>query len=168
MQHEIMVTIEVDEPYATHVDVDAVEQLVGHVLRGEGVDELIEVSIWITDEDELHTLNRTYRNVDRSTDVLSFGADDDAETPFVVAPDQVRYLGDLAISYPHVVQQAADYGHSEQRELSYLVTHGLLHLLGYDHEQPDEARVMRGREEALLGALGITRESLHGASETSD
>jgi probable rRNA maturation factor len=56
-----------------------------------------------------------------------------------------------------VVRQADEYGHSRQRELSYLVTHGLLHLLGYDHEQPEQAQVMRSREEALLGALGITR-----------
>lgn len=164
-EQEFVVTIEVDQPFAAQVDQDELEQLVAHVLRGEGVPAPAEVSIWITDEDELHTLNRTYRNVDASTDVLSFGeeAEDDAALPFVSAPDQPRYLGDLAVSFPHVEHQAAEYGHSRQRELSYLVTHGLLHLLGYDHEQPDDAQVMRGREEALLGALGITRESLHGA-----
>lgn len=153
----IVVTIEVDEPYIEQVDQQAIEQLVAHVLRAENVQPPVEVSVWITNEDELHTLNRTYRNVDSSTDVLSFGAEAD-ETPFISAPDQPRYLGDLAISFPHVVRQAEEYGHSRQRELSYLVTHGVLHLLGYDHMQPDEAQVMRGREEALLGALGITRE----------
>jgi probable rRNA maturation factor len=158
-QEYATITIEVDAPYQSQIDTAALEQLTTHVLRGEGVAGPVEVSIWITDEDELHTLNRTYRNVDSSTDVLSFGADDDDDTPFVSAPDQPRYLGDLAISFPHAVRQAEEYGHSLQRELSYLLTHGLLHLLGYDHEQPDDARVMRGREEALLGALGITRES---------
>jgi probable rRNA maturation factor len=157
-QEYAIVTIEVDEPYAPQIDAAALEQLTTHVLHGESVAGPVEVSIWITDEDELHTLNRTYRNVDASTDVLSFGADDDADTPFVSAPDQPRYLGDLAISFPHALRQAEEYGHSLQRELSYLLTHGLLHLLGYDHEQPDDARLMRGREEALLGALGITRE----------
>lgn len=152
-----MVSIEVDAPFADEADPAALEQLAAHVLAGEGVAPPAEVSIWITDEDQLHTLNRTYRNVDRSTDVLSFGAEDDDATPFVSAPDQPRYLGDLAVSFPHVVRQAEEYGHSRQRELSYLVTHGLLHLLGYDHEQPADAERMRGREEALLGALGITR-----------
>lgn len=151
------ITIEIDEPFAEAVDPEALTQVAEQVMRGEGVAPPAELSIWITDEDELHTLNRTYRNVDRSTDVLSFGADDD-DTRFVLAPDQTRYLGDLAVSFPHVVRQAEEYGHSQQRELSYLVTHGILHLLGYDHEQPDDARRMRAREEALLGALGITRD----------
>ena len=159
---QFVVLVEADEPYADEVDSAALVHLVGHVLRGEGVAEPTEVSIWITNEDELHTLNRTYREVDAATDVLSFGEAPDADTSFVRAPDQPRYLGDLAISFPHVVRQAAEYGHSRQRELSYLVTHGLLHLLGYDHEQPAEAQVMRGREEALLGALGITREGAYG------
>jgi probable rRNA maturation factor len=159
-QENVTVTIEVDEPFSPEVDTAALEQLTQHVLRGEGVAEPIEVSIWITNEDELHTLNRTYRGVDASTDVLSFGAEDDEDPTarFISAPDQPRYLGDLAVSYPHAVRQAAEYGHSLQRELSYLVTHGLLHLLGYDHERSEDAQVMRGREEALLGALGITRE----------
>ncbi len=161
-QAQFIVTIEVDEPFAAEVEPGPIEQLVEHVLRGEGVSAPAEVSIWITDEAELQTLNRTYRGIDASTDVLSFGVDDDT-TPFVHAPDQPTHLGDLAISFPHVERQAAEYGHTRQRELSYLVTHGLLHLLGYDHEQPEEAQRMRGREEALLGALGITRENLHGA-----
>ena len=156
---EFVVTIEVDDPFSAEVDLAELEQLVGHVLRGEGVAAPAEVSVWITDEDELHTLNRTYRNVDSSTDVLSFGAEpeDEEAQPFVSAPDQPRYLGDLAVSFPHVVRQAEEYGHSRQRELSYLVTHGLLHLLGYDHEQPDEQRAMREREEAALAPVGLTR-----------
>ncbi len=157
-----LVTIEIDDPFVEAVDVDALEQLVAHVLHGENVVEPAEVSIWITTEEELHRLNRDYRNKDSSTDVLSFGGEGEDDTTFVGAPDQPRYLGDLAVSFAHVVGQAKEYGHSQQRELSYLVTHGLLHLLGYDHEQPDEAQHMRGREEVLLGALGIGREYLHG------
>ena len=161
MEHEYAtINVEVDEPFAAAIDAAALEVLAAYVLQGEGVAGPVEVTIWITSEDELHRLNQTYRNVDSSTDVLSFGmGDGEDELPFVSAPDQPRYLGDLAVSYPHAARQAAEYGHSLQRELSYLVTHGLLHLLGYDHEEPTEAQVMRGREEALLGALGITRES---------
>ncbi|MBV9786586.1 MAG: rRNA maturation RNase YbeY [Chloroflexi bacterium] len=158
-QEYVTVTIEVDEPYTDAIDTAELERLTEHVLRGESVAGPVEVSIWITNEEELHTPNRTYRNVDSSTDVLSFGEDEDADTVFVSAPDQPRYIGDLAISYPHAVRQAEEYNHSLQRELSYLVTHGLLHLLGYDHEAPEDGKLMRGREEALLGALGITRES---------
>ena len=153
------VTVEVDESYADDVDVGALEQLAAHVLRGEGVAAPAEVSVWITNEDELHALNRQYRDKDSSTDVLSFGSEGDDDTPFVTAPGQPRYLGDLAISFPHVIRQAEEYGHSRQRELGYLLTHGLLHLLGYDHEVPEDAARMRGREEALLGALGISRDA---------
>ncbi len=154
------VSIEIDEPYANEVDADSIERLVEHVLRGEGIAEPAELSIWITDQAQLHELNRSYRNVDRSTDVLSFGAE--GAGSFVAAPGQPRYLGDLAVSFPHVVRQAEEYGHARQRELGYLVTHGILHLLGYDHEQPDDAASMRKREEALLGALGMTRDGQHG------
>lgn len=153
-----IVTVDVDEHYLSEVDADTLEQLVGHVLRGEGLAAPAEVSIWVTNEEELQALNRTYRSKDTSTDVLSFGNEDTPEIPFITAPDQPRYLGDLAISFPHVVRQAEEYGHSRQRELSYLVTHGLLHLLGYDHEEPVEAQEMRSREEALLGDLGISRD----------
>ena len=156
-EQSFTITVDVDTPSAAEVDVDALEQLAGHVLRGENVAPPAEVSVWITDEDELHTLNRQYRDKDSSTDVLSFGNDDDAA--FVTAPGQPRYLGDLAISFPHVMRQAEEYGHSRQRELGYLLTHGLLHLLGYDHEEPEDATRMRGREEALLGALGISRDA---------
>ncbi len=158
-QNTIEVTIDVDDRFASEVDTDEVVQLIRHVLQAEGA-STGEVSIWITDEAELHALNRTYRGVDRSTDVLSFG--EDKSTTFVSAPGQPHHLGDLAVSYPHVVRQAEEYGHSRRRELSYLVTHGLLHLLGYDHERPEDAEVMRRREEELLGDLQITRENAHG------
>jgi probable rRNA maturation factor len=157
MQDQIEITLDVDEQFEPLVDQNQIFTLARHVLRAEGITEPSEVSIWITDEAELHTLNRTYRGVDRSTDVLSFGTDD-TETPFVIAPGQPRPLGDLAISYSHVVRQAEEYGHSQRRELCYLITHGLLHLLGYDHEEPQDAQVMREREETLLAELGIQRE----------
>jgi probable rRNA maturation factor len=160
MTNQWDIQIDVDEPFAADVDHDNVVEVARHVLQAEGVESPATVTIWITDEDELLTLNRTYRGVDRSTDVLSFGTEDD---DFVAPPNEPRHLGDLAVSFPHVTRQAEEYGHSRQRELCYLVTHGLLHLLGYDHEQPDAARRMRMREEALLGELGITREAADGA-----
>lgn len=160
MNQEYEIVIEVDPPYVAEVPTALLEQVAREVLRGEAVAGPLDVSVWITNANELHTLNRTYRNVDRSTDVLSFGEDaDDDDLPFVQVPDEPRHLGDLAISFEHVVEQAEEYGHSRQRELTYLLTHGLLHLLGYDHETPEEAAAMRSREEAFLGKLGLSRDS---------
>ena len=161
MPTQFDIQIDVDEPFADDVDTANLTTVAQQVLEAENVQPPATITIWITDEEELHTLNRDYRGVDRSTDVLSFGTDDDKQ--FVAPPSEPRHLGDLAVSFPHVVQQAADYNHSHARELSYLVTHGILHLLGYDHEQPDDALRMRAREEAILNALGITREAAGGA-----
>jgi len=161
------IDVEVDAPFAAAVDVDELVAVASAALRHEGVEGPAELGIWITNEDEVHQLNRTYRGVDSSTDVLSFGEDDDDEARFVLAPGAVHHLGDIAISYPHVVRQAGEYGHSQTRELAYLLVHGLLHVLGYDHEQSEAAAEMRTREEAILLPLGITRESLHGRESSN-
>lgn len=154
------IVIDVDQPYAGEVDVGALAIVARQVLSGEQVTAPLDVGIWITNAAELHTLNRTYRNVDSATDVLSFGEEaDEPLSPFFQTPDEPRHLGDLAISYDHVVQQAEEYGHSRERELAYLLTHGLLHLLGYDHEAPEAAIEMRQHEETHLQALGITRHA---------
>jgi probable rRNA maturation factor len=153
------IAVEVDPPYADAVDVDLILRVAHQVLEHEGQKGPLELGVWVTNEDELHTLNRTFRNTDKSTDVLSFGEAEDDATMFVLAPEAVPHLGDVAISYPHVVRQAQELGHSNDRELSYLLAHGILHLLGYDHEEPDDARLMREHEEAALGELGITPEA---------
>jgi probable rRNA maturation factor len=149
----VEVTIEVDPAYSDLVDAGLIEAVVARVLRHEGIADPLDVAIWITNEDELHELNRTYRGVDHTTDVLSFGTED-ADAPFVNLPDEARHLGDLAISYPHVERQAEQFGHSAAQELAWLVAHGMLHLLGYDHELPEEEQEMQAREVAALGELG--------------
>ena len=151
------IMIEVDPAYVGEVDAEHLIEVAVHVLLQEGIAGPLELGIWITNEGEIQTLNRTYRNVDSATDVLSFGADDDEDRPFVQAPGSVRHLGDIAISFPHVVRQAEEYGHSRERELSYLLVHGVLHLIGYDHEEAEDTKRMREHEETALGALGITR-----------
>ena len=116
-----------------------------------------------TDDGGIHAINLEQRGVDAPTDVLSFpmfdlqpgehpGAED-ADPGTGLVP-----LGDMVISLEHVAAQAKEYGHSNRRELAYLVVHSVLHLLGYDHldEGPQKAR-MRAREEAILGEMGITR-----------
>lgn len=153
------VEVEVDPPYADAVDIDLVLRVARQVLRYEAQEGPLELGVWITNEDELRSLNRTFRNKDSTTDVLSFGEAEDNQMTFILAPDVVPHLGDVAISYPHVVRQAAELGHSNDRELAYLLAHGILHLLGYDHEEPDDARLMREHEEASLGDLAISPEA---------
>lgn len=158
------IDIQVDDQFADAVDAALIERAVAATLQAENVAESIEVSVLVTDDATLHQLNRDYRGVDAPTDVLSFGDDEDAdEAPphaaFVRPPDAPRYLGDLAISYERVVGQAAEYGHSRARELAYLTVHGMLHLLGYDHERgADDAAAMRAREEAVMAEIGLVRD----------
>lgn len=150
-------TIEVLVDEGIEVDAALVEQAARTALANEQAPAGCELGIRITTDAELHRLNRDFRGVDAPTDVLSF-ADDGDRGPFVVAPDQPRYLGDIAISYQRVLAQAAEYGHSPARELAYLTVHGVLHLLGYDHERgPADEAVMRTREEAVMATLGLLR-----------
>lgn len=154
---EIVVDVQVVPQYAASVDAALVERVVEQALRAEQVAGPVEISILIADDAELHRLNQMYRSVDAPTDVLSFAEEDDGG-PFVRPPGAPRYLGDIAISWDRVVAQAAEYGHSRERELAFLVVHGILHLLGYDHERgPVDEANMRAREEAILSALGLTR-----------
>lgn len=156
------VDIQVDERFAGDVDAMLIERAIAAALASEAVPEPIEIGVLVTDNAQLHTLNREYRGVDAPTDVLSFGDDEGDQQPqaaFVRPPGAPRYLGDLAISYERVAAQAAEYGHSQARELAYLTVHGVLHLLGYDHERgEDAAALMRAREEAAMDRLGLRRE----------
>lgn len=150
------VEVQVNAPFADAVDIALVERAATTLLAHAGVVEPVEVSVLITDDAAVHVLNRDYRGVDAPTDVLSFA--DEAGGPFVSVPGAPRYLGDIAVSYERVLAQAADYGHASERELAYLVVHGMLHLLGYDHERgPEDAAAMRACEEAVMEALGLPR-----------
>ena len=160
----VEVDVQIDDRFADQADAGLIERAVAATLAGEGVAGPVEVSVLVTDDAALHALNRDYRHVDAPTDVLSFAAEEEApdsapHSLFVLPPDAPRYLGDIAISFERVVAQAAEYGHSQERELAYLAAHGVLHLLGYDHEQgPDQAAAMRAREEAAMERLGLRRE----------
>lgn len=152
----IDIQIQVDVPVDALLDTTLVERTVTTVLAHEGIHDTVEVSVLIAGDAVLRDLNREYRAHDTPTDVLSFGFD--AADQFVSPPGTPRYLGDIAISYERVVVQATEYGHSVQRELAYLTAHGMLHLLGYDHEDSaEEAAAMRTREERVMVALGLGR-----------
>ncbi|PSR34939.1 MAG: rRNA maturation RNase YbeY [Sulfobacillus benefaciens] len=113
-----------------------------------------EVSILLTNDEEVHQLNRQYRGIDRTTDVLSF-----AQREGEFADPEDLMLGDLVISVDRARSQAEEYGHSVDREISFLTVHGILHLLGWDHQTAeDEARMME-KTEGILTGLGLTREA---------
>ena len=157
----IEVVVLIDDRFADQADAELIERAVVATLVVETVSGLVEVSVLVTDDAALQALNRDYRGEDAPTDVLSFAAEDQSSDgpAFVLPPDAPRYLGDIAISYERVVAQAAEYGHSRERELAYLTAHGVLHLLGYDHELgAAQAAAMRAREEAAMERLGLQHE----------
>lgn len=123
--------------------------------------EKCEVSVSFVDLDEIHRLNKEFRDVDRPTDVLSFPQYEVEELIFYGEnPDEipdVLELGDVVICKEKAEQQAKEYGHSFEREIIYLFTHSILHLLGYDHMEDDEKACMRKREEEIMEYLGIER-----------
>ncbi|MEW6724519.1 MAG: rRNA maturation RNase YbeY [Bacillota bacterium] len=135
-----------------------VERLVAEALAAEEAPAEAEVSLTLVDDEAIRGLNREWRALDEPTDVLSFSLLEggDGEPEVVGGPDEI-WLGDIVISLERALAQAAEYGHSWQRELGFLVVHGIMHLLGYDHLTPADAEVMRQKEEAILGALGLTR-----------
>ena len=153
---------------------DLVRACAASAVRTEGIDVDAAVSLFVTDDDSIHETNRQYRGVDRATDVLSFPtvnypagktAKDCGPLLKMEYDDELKgaYLGDIIISMDHARAQAEEYGHSLDRELGYLTTHAMFHLMGYDHMQEDEKRVMRSMEERALKAIGLTREDeFHG------
>jgi len=134
-----------------------IRQVVTRALQKERLEASTEVGVLLTTDEEVHRLNKEYRGVDRTTDVLSFSLEDEDEM-FHPPPEGVRWLGEVVVSYPQAVRQAAEYGHSVEREVAFLTVHGVLHLLGYDHEQPEGEATMTRRQEEVLSSLGITRD----------
>ncbi len=124
-------------------------------------DGSVEVTVLLTSDARLQELNRTYRQVDAPTDVLSFPQRDsqpaDAGCKPALPPNRCEYLGDIAISLPRVQAQAAAHGHGEERELAYLFVHSFLHLLGHTHEQDAAYAKMRKQEEAILNSADLPR-----------
>ena len=118
------------------------------------VSEEAELSVMICDAPVIHELNRTYRNVDAPTDVLSFALNEGDEED---CAEEEAALGDIVINIDRAAEQAKEYGHSREREIAYLAVHGFLHILGYDHYEEEEKKEMRAAEEAILSACGLMR-----------
>lgn len=122
-----------------------------------GVDARSEVSVTFVDDAAIHALNREYRQVDRATDVLSFPQREKDE-PLPPEPLPAP-LGDIVISVETAERQAVEYGHGVDREIGFLLAHGLLHLLGEDHATPEQEARMRQRQRELLDAVGLGHEA---------
>lgn len=119
--------------------------------------EQCEVSLVLVDDEYIHELNRDYRGIDRPTDVLSFALDEGEEPDVIDGPEE-SLIGDIIISLETAARQATEYNHSLERELAFLTVHGMLHLLGYDHEDVNDRQKMREQEEHILLLMGISRD----------
>jgi len=134
-------------------------------LYREGITFPCAADVTLTDDNGIRELNRAHREIDAATDVLSFPALEFRDgrgkiSPLDLDPETGRlYLGDIVLSVERARVQAEDYGHGLRRECAFLAVHSLMHLLGYDHEDTEaRRRRMRAREEAVLSALGLSRE----------
>lgn len=132
-----------------------IKRCVEECLKLENFPENTEVSISLVDNEEIHELNRMYRQKDSPTDVLSFPMLEKGDKPDTAG---LILLGDIIISIPKAVEQAKEYGHSFEREICYLTIHGMFHLLGYDHIDEEEKREMRAREKQVIKILNLQVE----------
>ena len=149
--HLTNIAIQVIPRFRAEVDEGSLRRLAAEVLRQEGGGGETELSLIITDDEAICELNRRFRGVDGPTDVLAFSVG--AEENFVGAPESPPYLGDVVVSYQQALAQAEELGHAVAEELKLLAIHGILHLLGYDHQEGTAAWKMREREEHILRSL---------------
>ena len=134
-------------------ELDTVLKVLDSALKKENLDN-VSFNLIIVDNEYIHELNRTYRNIDRETDVITFALEDEDS---IILPSDERVLGDIYISIDKAESQALEYGHSLLRELSFLAVHGFYHLLGYDHMTQDDEKVMFAKQEEVLEEYGISR-----------
>lgn len=144
----------IEDAFRGEVEEDWLRRLMEGVLRFQGVKGPLELSLVIAGDELVHRLNKDYRGVDSTTDVLSFALEEgEASIPFTMPADGVRYLGEVVLSYPQAVRQAQEQQHPVERELALLIVHGVLHLLGCGHEDEGEEQRMRTLEREILERL---------------
>ena len=129
-----------------------IKSMLKHMIRYEKLKH-IYFNVIIVDNPYIHKINKEYRNIDKTTDVISFALEDEKRENFT----KIRLLGDIYISIDRAIAQAEEYGHSLLRELSFLAVHGFYHLLGYDHMTKEDEEVMFAKQEEVLNSYGITR-----------
>lgn len=132
-------------------ELETVQKLLEYIVKREKLEEAV-FNVIIVDNERIHEINREYRHIDRPTDVISFALEDYHDIDY-----DFRLLGDIYISYDKAKEQAEEYGHSLLRELCFLATHGVLHLLGYDHMVLEDEKVMFEKQEMILDEFGISK-----------
>ena len=164
----ILIHLDQNVPAAPETE-SLIRQACEAALETEGVETFVSVHVMLTDDEEIRNYNQQYRGIDRATDVLSFPAS--PFTPEHTAgsqPETLRkaydpddgacFLGDIIISIPHAEAQAAEYGHAVTREIAYLTTHAMFHLMGYDHMNEKDRKAMRNKEEEAISKFALSQE----------
>ena len=147
-------TAEVQESH-----MELVEKLLQHAAQVENIEQGSEVSISFVTNEAIHEINREYRDKDQPTDVISFALEELGEGEVQIVGEGIpRILGDIIISIDRTKEQAEQYGHSFERELGFLAVHGFLHLLGYDHMNEADEKVMFGKQAVILSTFGLGRD----------
>lgn len=147
----------IDEGFEGYLEADWLESVAGEVLFAQHADSSTELSLVIIGQERMRQLNSDYRGKDEPTDVLAFAMPPEPSEGefflFVEPPDGIQHLGEVIISYPQAVIQARERGHSVKRETAILIIHGMLHLLGHDHDKPEPERQMRAIETEILSRI---------------
>jgi len=150
------INVLIDEDFEGCPEVSWLQSVAEQVLVAQSADPRVELGLVITSQERVQQLNLSYLGRDEPTDVLAFSAIEEIGTdfpPFVTPPDGVLHLGEVIISYPQAVTQAEEHQHSIKREIAILIIHGILHLLGYEHDKPELKRLMSAREKEILSHI---------------
>ena len=151
------INILVNEGFEEYLETSWLKNVAEKVLVAQGADSRTELGLVIAGQEKVHQLNLSYLGEDEPTDVLAFsmldGSPEGDLAPFIVPPDEIKHLGEVIVSYPQAVVQAEEHQHSVKREIAILLIHGILHLLGYDHDKPEPEREMRAREAEILNCI---------------
>lgn len=151
------INVLIEEGLEINLDIEWLQYIIEQTLLIEDAPPNSEISLALTGQERIHELNRDYRGKDKPTDVLSFSMAEQKveEEPldFITPPDGMVHLGEVIISYPQAVIQSGEHGHSLKKETAILVIHGVLHILGYDHEKPEMAPEMQTREREILAKI---------------
>ncbi|MFC1899325.1 rRNA maturation RNase YbeY [Chloroflexota bacterium] len=153
------INILVDSLFQKSISEKWLRSIVSHAVSNQSTKSYIQMSLVITGEEEVRKLNRDYRNIDEPTDVLSFymipevSEVSTSNTFFAQPPDGVSHLGEVIISYPQAVKQAEEHQHPVKKEIAILIAHGVLHLMGHDHNEPEQEIKMKEEERNILDSI---------------
>ena len=153
------INVLIDKGFEGYLEVGWLQGVAEQVLVAQDAGSRVEMGLVVTSQERVRQLNRNYRGRDEPTDVLAFSmfpeplATGEAKSPFAQPPDGVLHLGEVIVSYPQAVIQAKEHHHSVKKEIAVLVIHGVLHLLGYEHDKPEPERQMKSREEEILSRI---------------